>query len=490
MAIFSFGCRVNQAEMQNIGSQLTKLGYQYSENKPDFVIINTCAVTKKAEKEARQFIYQTRKKFPKAKIIATGCGVTKWLKDKKLAIRKPSNTQDKLALGTRKNIEKLLSEKKNIILIRNMDKDKIVSLISAKYKRQSAKQKHKSLSDKYLSSKRMLVKIQDGCNRFCTYCIVPYLRGKPASKSIKYLVSSIKKNEKKIKEVILTAINTQAYGIDTGENFIDLIRAILEQTNIKRVSFGSINPWSINKEFITFYKKQITDNKQQLTDNLHEHSGKKQKTENKKQKANNSDNHFKPATCNLKPATCNRLVHYFHIPLQSGSDKILKLMNRGYTRTEFLKKINAIQKINPMALIATDVIVGFLDESEKDFADTYNFLKNSPISKFHVFRYSSREGTAAYFMSKKLKEPPEEVKKKRAQVLIELGRKKYARFLGKHIGKIFPALFLDKKNNGLQVGLLDNQIPIMVKTSRNLKGTIKFVKAEKVQKYQLLGKLI
>ena len=152
-----------------------------------------------------------------------------------------------------------------------------------------------------------------------------------------------------------------------------------------------------------------------------------------------------------------------------------------------MKKLTALQRINPLALIATDIIVGFLDETDKDFQDTYNFLKKSPISKFHIFRFSVRKGTAASYMTKKYKEPAEKVKKARAGILRDLGEKKYQKFLTKHIGKTFPALFLDKYKDGYQQALLSNQIPIKVKTRKNLAGKIKQVKVEKEYKNSLGG---
>lgn len=427
-ASFSFGCRVNQAEKEEIDRQLLSLGFRYDENNPSIYIINTCAVTQKAEREVRQFINQIRKKFPKTKIIITGCAATKWINE---------------------GIKFTFVD----FLIDNVNKEYITELIKIKANfpfkgvpLQIARGplKNALATNKYLASKRLLLKIQDGCQRFCSYCIVPYLRGTPKSKKIKEIVTRIKSVEKEIKEVILAAVNTEAYGLDTGEPFTDLIRTILYKTKIARLSFGSINPWSINKEFINLYKKLAND---------------------------------------------QRLIDYFHVPLQSGSNKILKLMNRGYTREEFAEKLNTLVSPNPLAFIGTDVIVGFLNETDDDFEDTYNFLSDSPISKFHIFRFSRREKTAAFYMAKRLKEPSEEIKKKRAKILAELGRKKYHQFLERHIGKTFPALFLDKREENYQEALLANQIPALIKTEKNLTGEIKQVKIKRIKGGKLLGKI-
>lgn len=424
-ASYAFGCRVNQAEKEELDNQLSVIGFRYSENNPAVYIINTCAVTKKAEREARQFIYQTRKKFPKAKIIITGCSATKWMKE-----------------GVKMQEADLI--------IDNLNKEyiaKIISNINKRYISPSKKISYVSgiKGDKFLSSGRLLVKIQDGCQRFCTYCIVPYLRGQPKSERIKNLESRIKNYEGEIKEVILAAINTQAYGFDTGEKFIDLLESIINHTKIPRISLGSLHPWSIDHEFFNFYKKILPK---------------------------------------------KRLVNFFHIPLQSGSNKILAFMKRGYTREEFLEKLNMLAKINPFSLIGTDIIVGFLGETEKDFADTVEFLKDSPISKFHIFRFSVRKKTAAYYMGKTLKEPSVQVKIKRAKILSALGKIKYRKFISKHLGKNFSALFLQRRIENFQEVLLDNQIPAFIKTDKNLTGEIKQVKIDNIKIDKLIGRIV
>lgn len=164
-------------------------------------------------------------------------------------------------------------------------------------------------------------------------------------------------------------------------------------------------------------------------------------------------------------------------------------MKRGYTREEFIEKLHQLQRIYPLTFFGTDIITGFLEETDSDFEDTYKFLSDSPISKFHVFRFSQREKTAAHFMAKKMKEPNPVQKSKRAKVLLELSNKKYQKFLEKHIGKTFPALFLERRVDGFQEALLNNQIPAMIETNKNLTGAIESVRVGKIQNSQLLGKL-
>ncbi len=348
---FSFGCRVNEAEKQLLDQNLLDAGFVWDEKNPAFYIINSCAITQKAEREVRQHIYQIRKKYPNTRILTTGCSATLWVKNN----TKPTGAD---------------------YWINNTDKKTIPDFICSLTTRPTYTQTDAKTPDKFLHSGKMMIKIQEGCNRFCSYCIVPYLRGTVKSEAISDIVKLIQQTKQPIKEVVLTAINTEAFGKDTGETLIQLLEAILQHTKIERVSFGSIHPWSITDEFLTWYKT-------------------------------NKDN--------------PRFVHFFHIPIQSGSDTILRLMNRQYTTDELLKRLNQLYNIDPHALLATDVIVGFPGEGEKEFEETYQFLEQSPISKFHVFRYSPRPGTAA---SKMKYEPTPQKKRERSQKLIELGKKK------------------------------------------------------------------
>lgn len=417
---FCFGCRVNQAEKEKIDRKLFSLGFIRDERNPSFYIINTCAVTQKAEREVRQFMYQIRRIHPKTKIIITGCSATLW------------NSQNTLVPGVD-------------YVVKNSNKDDLVNLIISHYRIGSKKYSNtKIVHDKFLDSGRLFVKIQDGCQRFCSYCIVPYLRGEPKSRKIREIVREINESHD-VREVVLTAVNTEAFGLDTRETFTDLLSKVVASTRIPRISLGSVNPWSVDDKFYIFYKDYKSG---------------------------------------------GRLINYFHIPLQSGSNKILRLMKRRYTREEFEEKMNKLKSINPTAFIATDVIVGFLDETDSDFEDTYNFLEQSPISKFHIFRYSPREKTAAYYMRKNHKEPEEAVKMKRAKILAELGKKKYWQFLKKHIEYRGNALFLVRRRNGYQEVLLNNQVPAWIKTDKDRAAAIEDVRIRSFKEGQLFGTLL
>ncbi|EKE13812.1 MAG: 2-methylthioadenine synthetase [uncultured bacterium] len=421
---YSFGCRVNQAEKEVIDREMQNQGFSLKSTSSDISIINTCAVTHKAEREAKQLIYKLKRDNPNGQIVVTGCSATYW------------------------NKNNLLKNLPIDLVVDNISKEFLVKILQKRVSQANSDLGgQNSLGiDKYLNSGRVLIKIQDGCQRFCSYCIVPYLRGTPKSERIKKLELKIDNYKGKVNEVVLTAINTEAFGFDTGEKFIDLINQIIKKTKITRISFGSIHPWSINNEFLDYYKKILP----------------------------------------LK-----RLVNFFHIPIQSGSNKILNLMKRGYTREEMLEKLDKLHKINPFALIATDVIVGFLDESDKDFQDTYNFLEKSPISKFHIFRFSKRSNTAAFYLSKNLKEPSSAVKIKRAKLLADLGKKKFEVFLKKNVGRISTILFLNTEVDGYREALLDNQLPIYVGVTKPIQpGQLYVTKIIEYNKGRLFGKLL
>ncbi|MFA6081741.1 MAG: MiaB/RimO family radical SAM methylthiotransferase [Patescibacteria group bacterium] len=426
---YSFGCRVNQAEKEVIDQEMQNAGFSPKTVNPDISIINTCAVTHKAEREAKQLIYKLKRDNPCGQIIITGCSATYW---------KKSNMLKSLPID---------------LVIDNINKEFLVKLLQKRHSSQASPNprgrnmagKINPINDKYLNSGRALIKIQDGCQRFCSYCIVPYLRGTPRSFKINEIVERVKKH-RNLKEIILTAINTEAFGLDTKESLIQLINSILTNSTIPRISFGSIHPWSINSDFLEFYKEILPK---------------------------------------------RRLINFFHVPIQSGSNKILNLMKRGYSREEMMEKLNKLHKINPLALIATDVIVGFLDESEQDFRDTYDFLEKSPISKFHIFRFSNRDNTAAHYMAKNLKDPAYKIKIKRAKILADLGKKKYDAFLNGNVGRASSVLFLNTKFEDHQEALLDNQLPIYIRVTRPVQPErLAVAKILEYKKGKLFGRII
>jgi len=421
----ALGCRVNQSEKELIDRQLFEAGFSLDNDNPSLIIFNTCTVTHKADRESRQLIYQWKKKVPQAKIIVTGCAATYWLNN---------------------HLEKTLPVD---LIIDNQNKELLVRKINQffRFNGEANRDSFKNfISDKYLSSKRILVKIQDGCHRFCSFCIVPYLRGLPKSIPAEKIIELINHSivEYQVKEVILTAINTEAYGRDNQSSFSNLLKRIINETKIDRISFGSIHPWSIDETLIAVLEEIFKQ---------------------------------------------GRLVNYFHIPLQSASNKILRLMKRGYTKEEYAAKVERLVNKIPNSLVATDVIVGFLDESETDFKETYQFLETMPINKFHVFRFSIREKTAAFYMKKYLKEPNEKIKKERSSLLRHLSQTKYRKFIQSFVDKEDKVLVLNKKLEKGYEGLLSNQLPIVVVDGRKFVGKIEKIKIVDCQQDKLFGKI-
>lgn len=387
---YNFGCRVNQAELRDLEAKLLFNGYVKSDEKPDFIIINTCTVTDKAEKQCVQFIRSLKNKNPYSKIYIIGCASVLW---------------------------------KNY--------DNIYSLIDNKDIQQAS-----LLLDKYSLSSRDLIKIQNGCDQFCSYCLVPFLRNNLKSEFIKNIIKRINNNQPK--EVILTAINSDLYGKDTGEQFSKLIKEIIKIENISRISFGSLNINSFNKSVIKLF-------------------------------------------------THPKMIKAVHLPIQSGSNKILRLMNRPYR--SFLAKhtINNLFKISPSFYISTDIIVGFPGESDKDFAQTINFLQSNPISKIHVFRYSRRLGTKAALMKNQISD---NIKKDRADLITNISNKKYFAFINSLIGYQSQALFLKERKGNYSQALLDNNIPVLINTNKDFTGKIIKIIVTKRINADLYGKII
>ncbi len=423
------------AEKEALDRQLQQRGLTEDNESPDIYVLNTCSVTHKAEREARQMINQIRKKHSDTKIVVMGCAATNWIK-RKVSV-------DHVDLMVENPSKEFIAD----MILERFGEAKIAGQIEEipAFDTATAVQADVLPDDKYTRSGRIILKIQDGCQRFCTYCIVPYLRGLPKSTSMEDLVKQIINLPPEIKEVIYTAINTEAYGYDSKkDDFIDLIRYTLDITRIPRISFGSIHPWSVNEKLFELLRSH---------------------------------------------PQAERIVQFYHVPLQSGNDKMLRLMKRGYTRQEFVEKLHELVSIQPMAFIGTDIIVGFLEETDADFEDTYRFLEETPISRIHIFRYSERQHTAASYLGKRLKEPSPQEKQRRAQALAELNTRKYGAFMEKHIGQTFEALFMEQQKEGNQLAVLSNGVSIWVPTSTDLRTQLKPVQVERVEQGSLYGRL-
>ena len=381
--VFTLGCKVNECESDSLITGLENLGYEVSDKlvPADLYIVNTCAVTNEAEKKSRQMARRIKKLSKDAKIIFTGCAV-------------------------QKNPEQFMTKSNDFLLTGVFNKNEILSLLNESGNHVSAPctEFEELLLTKSLRT-RAYVKVQDGCNNFCSYCIIPYLRGRNRARN----PESVKKEILSLgaKEVVINGINLSAYDYN-GINLTGLIKSLKDLPI--RIRLGSLEVNIIDREFLSALKE--------LKD-------------------------FAP---------------HFHLSLQSGCDGVLKKMNRHYTTKEYLEKVNLIREYFADAGITTDIIVGFPTESENDFLETVEFVKSVGFSDIHPFPFSSRSGTVA----SKMKDLPADVKKQRLDKLLEIKKECKNNFALKMKGKELDFLFEEFKD-GYAVGYTQNYLRIYIK---------------------------
>lgn len=437
--IKTLGCKVNQVESVYIIESLKDRGWSFCEEaEAEVLILNSCVVTAKAESECKKILKKWRR-FSSKLIIIAGCypqaypeKLLKWAIENKF--------KKLLILGQEEKYR--IFEIANKFL--NLKEPKIlVSDILAK------KECEKIRINEFLDRSRGFIKIQDGCNSFCSYCIVPYARGKERSVPEEEILVQIKTLiEKGYEEIVLTGIHLGRWGKDLipKRKLTDLLWQIeklfsnYDKDLILRLS--SLEVTEIDRDFLEFIKSSAF------------------------------------------------IAPHFHIPLQSGSDRVLKLMNRPYTSDLYLKTVEKIYEIFPHATIGADVIVGFPSETEEDFKQTYNLIERSPLNWLHVFPYSEREKTIAQKITPKV---PDKVIKKRVKILINLFKEKRKKFLQKEIGSVRKAIVEGKSKDLSKIkALSENYIPILIENNNpTLKiGKIFKVKFEKLIEDQVIGKVL
>lgn len=357
ISFVTLGCKTNQYESEKMAQELSQAGFEVSFGfvKADVFVLNTCSVTAEADKKSRQLIAKCNKLNKNASIIVCGCSSQN---SKEQFLGKPNV---KVVFGTANKFE-------------------VVKFIKENYVPENSKEKTLTFHE------RRYVKIQDGCNNFCTYCIIPHLRGREKSRKIVDIVKEIKNTAKTCKEVVLTGINISAFGRDYGKNLTDLITE-LKDVDV-RLRLGSLEARVIDENFLKACK-------------------------------------------NLK-AFCP----HFHLSMQSGCDEILKKMNRHYTKNEFIEKVKLIRKHFKNAFIACDLIVGFPTETDKNFNETLKTIKKIKFSYMHIFPYSKREGTLAA----KMDQVPAQTVNKREEVLKKLNDKFSKAYIKSLIGKELEVL--------------------------------------------------
>lgn len=418
IGICSLGCKVNIYEAEFVANILKENNYEIVdfEDKADIYIINTCSVTNESDKKSRKMINRARKNNKDAIIIVMGC--YSQLNADKIDADIILGNKDK------SNIVKLIEEYK----IKNNKITKIYDLTKTKFEEMEI--------SKFTNHTRAFVKIQDGCNAFCSYCIIPYTRGRVRSKDKTSVIKEVTKLVNNgYKEIVLTGIHTGRYGIDINTTLEELLKELVEIPNIYRIRLSSIEINEITPGIIKLLK------------------------ENKV------------------------MAKHLHIPLQSGSNKILKLMNRRYNKEEFKNMITKIKEI-PNISLTTDLIVGFPNETEEDFKETLDTLNEIKFTKIHTFPYSRRNGTPAAAMENQV---PPEVKKDRVHKIIKLSDKDEEEFYKSNIGKTYDGV-VEVHPNGEVIVHTSNYIPVIVEDNLE-NNTIVNVKITSVDKKKVYGNL-
>lgn len=400
-------------------------GYQIVDfdEKADIYIINTCTVTNMSDRKSRQVLRHSKKNNPEAIVVACGC----YVQVAKDEIEKIPEID--LCIGTNekadivKYVEEYANNKKRVEL-ENI-------LYDAQYDEFG--------SVTYTEKTRAVIKVQDGCDRFCSYCIIPFARGKVRSRKPENIIEEIKKiAQNDIKEVVITGIHIASYGKDFENNYrlIDLLEDINKIDGIERIRLGSIEPLLISEEFVSRLSK------------------------------------------------LSKICHHFHLSLQSGCTETLKRMNRRYTIEEFKVIVERLRNTYEDVILTTDIIVGFPEESEEEFETTYKFLKEIKFYKMHIFKYSERKGTKAAEMKNQI---PANIKEQRSKILLELSDKNENEYLDKYLGKKVDVLF-EEQDGKYYKGHTANYIMVNLETDKDVSNKIVTVEITGKESLSLISK--
>ena len=388
----------------------------------DIYIVNTCTVTNMADKKSRQILRRAKQINPNSILVIVGCYVQVGKKELEQI------DEIDLILGN--------NEKNDIVEYVKKYKEKQV-IVSDINKQKEYKDFGKTT---YTEKVRAFIKIQDGCNNFCSYCIIPYARGRVRSRKIENIVNEIKDiAQKGIKEIVITGIHIASYGIDFKEEIglIDLLKEINNIKGIERIRLGSLEPKLITQRFVEDLRK------------------------------------------------IEKICNQFHMSLQSGCDETLKRMNRKYTTQDFEKGVQILKKTYPDLLLTADIIVGFPGETEKEFDTTYEFLKKIGFYKIHTFKYSKRKGTVAEKMPNQI---TNKIQEERSKKIIELSNEMQNGYNNNYIGKKVQVLFEEKEGEYYK-GHTTNYMMIQVKSKENLENKIETVKIDIIEKDKIIGSI-
>lgn len=426
---YTFGCKVNQYETENIKQNFINKGFETSDtiSDADIFVINTCTVTSISDKKNRQLIHRIKKLKPDSIIVLTGCfpQAFKDEAEKMTDIDIITGTSNKNDIP--RFVEEYLLHHTRIIEIKEHTKDEKIEPMK---------------NEKYSEKTRAYIKIQDGCNQFCTYCIIPYARGRIRSKPIDELKSEvITLANAGHKEIVLVGINLSCYGKEYGYRLVDAIETACSVEGIERVRLGSLEPELISDEDIE------------------------------------------------RMAAQPKLCPQFHLSLQSGCDKTLKDMNRKYNTSEYFEIITKLRNAFEDCAITTDIMVGFPGETDEDFEQSFEFTKKVGFAKAHIFPYSKREGTIA---AKRTDQIPKAIKEKRAKILSEATEKSHREFLSKQVGKTVPVLLESETDDGFYKGYTKNYVLVKIMSQnidKSLKSSIIYVNILGLENNYCIGEI-
>ena len=414
-AFYTLGCKLNFSETSSIAGTFSEVGFERVDfdEKADVYVINTCSVTNQGDKSSRNIIRQAARKNPDAMVIVVGC--YSQLKPQEVGQLEGVD----LVLGTQEKFK--IPE-----YLGNLQKKKTTEIRTTRLP--DIKSYHQAFS--WGDRTRSFLKVQDGCDYYCSFCTIPYARGRSRNDSIENTVKEARKAvEKGFREIVLTGVNIGDFGKSNGENFLDLLRALEKTEGLQRLRLGSIEPNLLKDDIIDLV------------------------------------------------AESEVIMPHFHIPLQSGSDEVLSLMKRRYSTKLFEHRIERIREKIPHAFIGVDVIAGTNGETEKFFQESYDFINGLEISQLHAFTYSERSGTQALKIPWKV---DVEDRKRRTQMYINLSEKKLRSFYEKHLGTEQTVLFEAQKNGESMSGFTENYIKVETPFNEKLVNQLEKVKLKSI----------
>lgn len=423
IAFITLGCKVNLYDTEAMAELFTEKGYEVVdfEEYADVYLINTCTVTNLGDKKSRQMIRRAKRINPNSVVVATGCYAQ--VASEEVAKIEGIN----IVIGT-KNRSEIVETVENYVA-ENGVVNNVSDIMGEK--------EFEPLQISRLTNRtRAYIKIQEGCNRYCTYCIIPYARGPIRSRKPEEVVEEVKKlAENGFKEVVLTGIHVASYGLDLGNiTLADIIEKVHSVDGIERIRFSSMEPLAIDNEFVARMSKL--------------------------------------------PKVCD----HYHLSLQSGCNRTLKRMNRKYNAEQYAEACERLRNAFPNVAITTDIIVGFPDETEEDFKESLAFAERMKLDKIHTFPYSPKKGTPAAKMKNQISG---DVKSQRSKEMIALSDKMNIDFLNNNIGKTVPVLFEDMEN-GFWQGHTTNYIKVLAKSDENLNNKMVDVKLDKIHGVEIV----